>query len=96
MKREVKQAGWIKILEKMKVEQAGWTMSLEKIRDRMSENNSELKSLVETLENKYFQNYKGPRPPNMAMVIKPAKVPTWTKDTSWRHLEDRELDDKQY
>ena len=56
IKREVEQVGWTKILEKMTVEQAGWTMSLEKIMDRMSENNSELKSLVETLENKYFHN----------------------------------------
>ena len=50
--------------------------------NRMSENNSELQSLVETLEKKYFQDDKGPRPPNMAMVIKLAKVATWTKDTS--------------
>ena len=57
-------------------------MSLEKIMNRMSENNSELQSLVETLEKKYFQDDKGPRPPNMAMVIKLAKVATWTKDTS--------------
>ena len=34
-------------------------MSLEKIMNRMSENNSELQSLVETLEKKYFQDDKG-------------------------------------
>ena len=44
--------------------------------NKMSEKDIGLKSLIETFEKKYSQEDKGPRPPNMARVIKPAKVLT--------------------
>ena len=44
--------------------------------NKMSEKDSGLKSLIETLEKNYSQEDKGPRPPNMARVIKLAKVLT--------------------
>ena len=41
-------------------------------------------TLIETMEKKYSQEEKGiaSRAPNMAHVVKPAKVLTWTKDIS--------------
>ena len=50
--------------------------------NKMSGKYSGLKSLVETLEKRYSLEDKGPMPPNMARVIKPAKVQTWMKDMS--------------
>ena len=57
-------------------EQTGWTNNMETIMNKMSEKDSGLKSLIETLEKKYSQEDKGPRPPNISRVIKPAKVST--------------------
>ena len=54
----------------------------ETMMDKVSEKDSILKNLIETLEKKYSQEDKGTRPPNMARVIKLAKVSTWAKNTS--------------
>ena len=51
-----------------------------------------LETLIETMEKKYSQEEKviASRAANIAHVVKPAKVPTWTKDMSvktfWRQL----------
>ena len=61
---------WIKRARNSEREQISWTKGLE--------------VLIETMGKKYSQEEKGIalRAPNMAHVVKPAKVPTWTKDMS--------------
>ena len=73
---------WMKRVVAEEREKTGWTKSLETMIDKMSEKDIGLKSLIETFEKKYSQEDKGPRPPKIARVIKPAKVLTCTKDMS--------------
>ena len=73
---------WMKRAVAEEKEKTGWTKSLQMMIDKMSEKDDGMKSLIETFEKKLSQEEKGPRQPNMAKMIKPAKVPTWTKDMS--------------
>ena len=50
-----------------------------------------MNSLIETLEKKYSQEDKGPRPLIMARLIKPANVLTWMSLKIFR----RQIDNRQ-
>ena len=67
---------WMKRAVAEEKEKTGWTKSFETMMDKVSEKDNVLKSLIETLEQKYCQEDKGTRAQNMARVIKLAKVPT--------------------
>ena len=67
---------WMKRVVAEENYKTGWTKSLQIMIDKMSEKDDGMKSLIETFETKFRHEEKGPGQPNMATVIKPAKVPT--------------------
>ena len=75
-------------------ETTAWTKSLEGLTEKMNASNASrdpgLERLMEMLEKKWSEEDKA-NPRSMAGVVKPVKVPTWTKDMTLETFE-RQLD----